>query len=49
MTPLSEGVIQARGQGGERGRFEKHDVVLVTGNGGILGSPLDAGVVAVGG
>src|SRR5207253_7584232 len=35
MTPLSEGVIQARGQGGER-QVEKHDVVLVTGNGGIL-------------
>lgn len=35
MTPLSEGVIQARGQGGER-QAEKHDFVLVTGNGGIL-------------
>lgn len=35
MTPLSEGVIQARGQGGER-QVPKHDVVLVTGNGGIL-------------
>ena len=35
MTPLSEGVIQARGQGGER-QVEKRDVVLVTGNGGIL-------------
>ncbi len=35
MTPLSEGVIQARGQGGDR-QVEKHDVVLVTGNGGIL-------------
>jgi acetyl-CoA acetyltransferase len=35
MTPLSEGVIQARGQGGER-QVEKHDFVLVTGNGGIL-------------
>jgi acetyl-CoA acetyltransferase len=35
MTPLSEGVIQARGQGGAR-QVEKHDVVLVTGNGGIL-------------
>jgi acetyl-CoA acetyltransferase len=35
MTPLSEGVIQTRGQGGER-QVEKHDVVLVTGNGGIL-------------
>jgi len=35
MTPLSEGVIQARGQGGER-QVANHDVVLVTGNGGIL-------------
>ncbi len=35
MTPLSEGVIQARGHGGER-QAPKHDVVLVTGNGGIL-------------
>jgi acetyl-CoA acetyltransferase len=35
MTPLSEGVIQARGQGGER-QVPDHDVVLVTGNGGIL-------------
>jgi acetyl-CoA acetyltransferase len=35
MTPLSEGVVQARGQGGER-QAPKHDVVLVTGNGGIL-------------
>ena len=35
MTPLSEGVIQARGQGGDR-QVAKHDVVLVTGNGGIL-------------
>jgi acetyl-CoA acetyltransferase len=35
MTPLSEGVIQARCQGGER-QVAKHDIVLVTGNGGIL-------------
>jgi acetyl-CoA acetyltransferase len=35
MTPLSEGVIQARGSGDER-QVEKHDLVLVTGNGGIL-------------
>jgi acetyl-CoA acetyltransferase len=35
MTPLSEGVIQARGSGGER-QVEKHDLVLVTGNGGVL-------------
>ena len=35
MTPMSEGVIQARGQGGER-QVAKNDLVLVTGNGGIL-------------
>ena len=35
MTPLSEGVIQARGTGGERQQV-KNDLVLVTGNGGIL-------------
>lgn len=35
MTPLSEAVIQARGQGGDR-QADKHDVVLVSGNGGIL-------------
>jgi acetyl-CoA acetyltransferase len=35
MTPLSEGVIQARGSGGDR-QLEKHDLVLVTGNGGML-------------
>jgi acetyl-CoA acetyltransferase len=35
MTPVSEGVIQARGQGGER-QAPKHDVVLVSGNGGVL-------------
>jgi acetyl-CoA acetyltransferase len=35
MTPMSEGVVQARGQGGER-QVPKHDVVLVSGNGGIL-------------
>jgi acetyl-CoA acetyltransferase len=35
MTPLSEGIIQTRGQGGER-QVAKRDVVLVTGNGGIL-------------
>jgi acetyl-CoA acetyltransferase len=35
MTPLSEGVIQARGQGAGR-QIAKHDVVLVTGNGGVL-------------
>jgi acetyl-CoA acetyltransferase len=35
MTPLSEGVIQARGSGGER-QQAKNDLVLVSGNGGIL-------------
>lgn len=35
MTPLSEGVIQARGSGGDR-QVAKNDLVLVTGNGGIL-------------
>jgi acetyl-CoA acetyltransferase len=35
MTPLSEAVIQTRGQGGER-QVPTHDVVLVSGNGGIL-------------
>jgi acetyl-CoA acetyltransferase len=35
FTPLSEGVIQARGDGGER-QVPKHDVVLVSGNGGVL-------------
>jgi len=35
MTPISEAVIQARGQGGER-QVPKHDFVLVSGNGGIL-------------
>ena len=35
MTPLSEAIIQARGQGGER-QVPRHDVVLVSGNGGVL-------------
>ncbi|MBC2644594.1 MULTISPECIES: thiolase family protein [unclassified Rhodococcus (in: high G+C Gram-positive bacteria)] len=35
MTPLSEGVIQARGHGGAR-QVEKHHRVLVSGNGGVL-------------
>lgn len=35
MTPLSEAVIQARGQAGER-QVEKHDRILVSGNGGTL-------------
>jgi len=48
FTPLSEGVIQARGHGGER-QVEAHDHVLVSGNGGALNfhsttilSPYDA-------
>ncbi len=35
MTPISEAVIQARGQGGER-QLPKHDIILVSGNGGPL-------------
>ncbi|MEV7970898.1 thiolase family protein [Sphaerisporangium sp. NPDC088356] len=35
MTPLSEAVIQARGQGGDR-QAPEHDLVLVSGNGGVL-------------
>jgi len=35
FTPLSEAVVQARGQGGER-QAPRHDYVLVSGNGGIL-------------
>ncbi len=35
FTPLSEGIVQARGQGGER-QVEKNDLILVSGNGGIL-------------
>jgi acetyl-CoA acetyltransferase len=35
MTPLSEAVIQARGQGGDR-QVPRNDVILVSGNGGVL-------------
>jgi acetyl-CoA acetyltransferase len=35
MTPIAEGIVQARGEGGER-QVPKHDVVLVSGNGGLL-------------
>lgn len=35
MTPLAEGVIQARGQAGKR-QVDRHDIVLVSGNGGFL-------------
>ena len=35
MTPLSEAVIQARGQAGER-QVDDNDVVMVSGNGGVL-------------
>jgi acetyl-CoA acetyltransferase/uncharacterized OB-fold protein len=58
FTPLSEAIIQARGEGGER-QSPATDLILVSGNGGILGhhgtlivSPHDRdlkGVVAAGG
>ena len=35
FTPLSEAVVQARGQGGAR-QVPRNDYVLVSGNGGIL-------------
>ena len=35
MTPLTEAIIQVRGQAGER-QVDRHDVALVSGNGGIL-------------
>jgi acetyl-CoA acetyltransferase len=35
MTPMAEAVQQTRGSAGER-QVEKHDLVLLTGNGGIL-------------
>ncbi len=35
MTPLSEAVVQARGQGGDR-QVQKNDLILVSGNGGVL-------------
>ena len=35
MTPISEAVIQIRGEGGKR-QLPKHDLGLVSGNGGIL-------------
>jgi acetyl-CoA acetyltransferase len=35
MTPLSEAILQARGEAGER-QVDRHDVVLVSGNGGVL-------------
>ena len=35
MTPIAEGVTQARGSGGER-QIDTHDIVLVSGNGGTL-------------
>jgi acetyl-CoA acetyltransferase len=37
MTPIAEAVVQLRGQAGER-QVPKHDVALVSGNGGILSS-----------
>jgi acetyl-CoA acetyltransferase len=35
MTPLSEAIIQARGDGGER-QAPRNDLIMVSGNGGIL-------------
>ena len=35
FTPLSEAVIQARGEAGER-QVAKNDIVLASGNGGVL-------------
>jgi acetyl-CoA acetyltransferase len=35
MTPLSEAIIQVRGEGGDR-QVHPHDVALVSGNGGVL-------------
>jgi len=35
MTPISEAIIQARGQAGER-QVDKHELTLVSGNGGVL-------------
>ncbi|HVM97647.1 MAG TPA: thiolase family protein [Candidatus Acidoferrales bacterium] len=35
MTPMAEAIVQTRGSAGER-QVEKHDLVLLTGNGGIL-------------
>ena len=35
MTPLSEAIIQARGHGGDR-QAAAHDIILVSGNGGVL-------------
>ena len=35
MTPVSEAVVQLRGDGGER-QVPRHDVALVSGNGGVL-------------
>jgi acetyl-CoA acetyltransferase len=35
MTPIAEGIVQMRGEGGRR-QVPKHDIGLVSGNGGIL-------------
>jgi acetyl-CoA acetyltransferase len=35
MTPIAEGIVQARGEAGER-QAPRRDVVLVSGNGGLL-------------
>jgi acetyl-CoA acetyltransferase len=35
MTPISEAIIQTRGQGGER-QVERNDLIAVSGNGGMF-------------
>ena len=35
MTPVSEAIIQLRGEGGRR-QVPRHEVALVSGNGGVL-------------
>ena len=35
MTPVAEAIVQVRGQGGER-QADRHDIALVSGNGGVL-------------
>jgi uncharacterized OB-fold protein len=44
MTPITEAVIQGRGQGGLR--QQRNDLILVSGNGRHAELPLDAGAVA---
>jgi hypothetical protein len=35
MTPLTEAIIQVRGEGDDR-QVDRHDLALVSGNGGVL-------------